>query len=529
MIKRNFLNKICVLITIVLIYSCSDPIKYKQDWNFYFFHITDEVKKNSRAYETLEYATKNIGHRLTGSENGRKAEEYAHKLFEKYGYDSVYYQEFEMTAWTRDNVSLEVYESITNIEQGITNIEQGITNKEVRNKKQETRNKKPHSKSNTQHSLKTVSLAHAPEFSDITDTIIDTENGLTDDFEKYREIAKNNIVLINIGIHPQDTTLENLHRSEKTALAIEFGATGIIFINTVEGEILLTGTASVTGELISIPAVCISLEDGLALRKKLSVGNTILAHIRMKNTSKRTKARNIIATFVGKDLPNERIIIGGHLDSWDLATGATDNGLGSFSILEIARIFRAIELKPRRTIQFILFMGEEQGLHGSKAFVKQAIEQYNIDEIRYMLNLDMAGNTIGFDAGGRDEMEPFIKGINKMIHRSDTAFKGKYSNGVGLHSDHQPFMMEGIPTLGNIGNLDPYIFRFYHSNKDDFNLINREHMNNCCRFTAMMLFALADCDEIAAKRQTQTEVRDMLIKANLKEKLILGKEWRWEH
>ena len=79
----------------------------------------------------------------------------------------------------------------------------------------------------------------------------------------------------------------------------------------------------------------------------------------MTNVSKKIKARNVIATLPGKS--DDRIVIGGHLDSWDLATGAADNGLGSFTIIDIARIFKVLKIKPKRTIDFVLFMGEEQG------------------------------------------------------------------------------------------------------------------------------------------------------------------------
>ena len=104
------------------------------------------------------------------------------------------------------------------------------------------------------------------------------------------------------------------------------GAKGIIIINTAAGGILLTGTASVTGKLIPIPAVCIGKEDGMVLRDRCNEGK-LYSHIAMTNFSGMIKARNVIATIKGKTIPNEKVIVGGHLDSWDLATGAIDNGI----------------------------------------------------------------------------------------------------------------------------------------------------------------------------------------------------------
>src|SRR5690606_28578857 len=89
--------------------------------------------------------------------------------------------------------------------------------------------------------------------------------------------------------------------------------------------------------------------------------------IEMSNQSRKVQARNIIATMKGKS--KETIVIGGHLDSWDLAQGAIDNGIGSFAVIDIARTFQKLNFKPEKTIEFVLFMGEEQGLLGSRHYV----------------------------------------------------------------------------------------------------------------------------------------------------------------
>src|SRR5262249_55573141 len=79
---------------------------------------------------------------------------------------------------------------------------------------------------------------------------------------------------------------------------------------------------------------------------------------------------NTVGEIIGKEKPNEYVVLGAHLDSWDLGSGTTDNGTGSSIVLEAARILAKCGVQPRRTIRFVLFSGEEQGLHGSKAYVK---------------------------------------------------------------------------------------------------------------------------------------------------------------
>src|SRR6476660_9083041 len=79
---------------------------------------------------------------------------------------------------------------------------------------------------------------------------------------------------------------------------------------------------------------------------------------------------NTVAEIRGSEKPDEVVIVGGHLDSWDLGTGATDNGTGSTAVIEAARALQKLNLQPKRTIRFVLFTGEEQGLNGSRAYVK---------------------------------------------------------------------------------------------------------------------------------------------------------------
>jgi carboxypeptidase Q len=460
-----------------------------------FHRINEEVLANSRAYETLGEACKTIGHRLTGSTNGKRAEEYAYNLLKSYGMKDVKYQPFQTEAWSRDTVTLAIA---------------------------------PHKSDNFQD-VEVVSLALTPVESKISSEMIDVGNGLEPDFQAVKDKLKGKIALVNIGLLPPIKGTRNLHRSEKTALAIENGAIGVIFVNTVKGNVLLTGTASVTGSLIAIPAVCVSLESGMQIRAWLSDEPSLLAMIDMKNNSRMIKSRNVVATIKGdnKKFRNEKIIIGGHLDSWDLAQGAMDNGIGSFSILDIARTFQALKLKPKRTIEFVMFMGEEEGLLGSKAMIERSKKNNSLDNVVFMMNLDMANNVNGFNAAGRTEMVELFTKMGETIKKVEPSFKNNVINQAGLHSDHQSFMLEGIPTASPIGGIAPEALGCYHANCDKFELVKKDEMQNTVRYTAMMLYALANTEQIPAKKMDFYSTRDFFIKQNLRKELELGREWRW--
>ena len=153
--------------------------------------INQEVEVNSEAYTQLKKATETIGHRATGTENGKKAEEYGASLLRSYGYD-VSFQEFTFNGWNRKSLDLKV-------------------------------NNQP---------IKAVALAHSPANVKLSGELIDLGNGLEDDYKRLGDKVKGKIVFAALGL--LDGTAketENLHRSEKTALAEKYGAKGIILFN----------------------------------------------------------------------------------------------------------------------------------------------------------------------------------------------------------------------------------------------------------------------------------------------------------
>lgn len=457
-----------------------------------FSKINADVQQNSKAYQTLKHETETIGHRLTGSANGAKAEQYAYDLLKSYGCE-VKFQPFEVESWARKTVDVEIGTD-----------------------------------QNSLTKIKAVTLAHSPVSANITGDIVDAGNGLEVDYQANPAKFKGKIALIYLGVLPGSAVgTKSLHRSEKTAIATKYGAIGVIIINTVKNGVLLTGTASVTGKLIPIPAVCIGLEDGMALKEKLK-SQVQMAHIAMTNFSGLIKARNVVATFKGTELPKDKIVVGGHLDSWDLSTGAIDNGIGSFAVMDMARTFKKLNLKTKRTVEFVLFMGEEQGLLGSKAYINQAKKDKNLDQVKFMLNYDMTNDPKGFSTS-RAEMKELFTAWGADIVKIDTGFKNLFNAGAGLHSDHQPFMLEGIPTGGGAGGKLPNNSGpFYHSDGDSFKLVDEQGLKNTVRYSAMLTYALANTPKIPVGVQNEEELKIFLESQNLKEPLTIAGEWRWK-
>ena len=448
--------------------------------------INKEVQQNSEAYQQLKKATETIGHRATGTENGRIAEEYAANLLRSYGYD-VSFQEFTFSGWNRRSLDLKI-------------------------------NNQP---------IKAVALAHSPANVSLSGELIDLGNGLEEDYKKIGDKVKGKIVFAALGLldgTPKE--IENLHRSEKTALAEKYGAKGIILFNRPAGGILLTGTASVTGEIIKIPAINISLEDGLKIKENLSKGKEI-AKIEMKNDVGQMKGRNIIAKKIGSKFPNEKIVLGGHLDSWDLATGSIDNGVGSFSVMDIARTYKKLNLQNDRTIEFVLFMGEEVGLIGSKYYVNQALKDGSINQIKAMSNMDMTTNPKSYYSTMESNL-PILTDYANDVQKVIPDFKLKTFASVDLHSDHQPFMLQGVPIIGlSDSQFTKGALNCYHANCDTFDYVEEVGLKNNVILETYLLYRLSNLKEIPSKRWNEQEIKEALIKGNLETPLRISGDWRW--
>jgi carboxypeptidase Q len=453
-----------------------------------------EARAGAMGYPWLEWSTTHIGHRLTGSAGGKRAEQVTDSLFRTIPADTVYRHPFAAQAWSRGSVSLSLGS-------------QGRFRQ-----------------------VDAVSLANTPLAVNITGTVVDAGNGLPADLDRIGARLKGAVALVNIGLQDAPEGTRNLHRSEKTALAIERGVTGIIFVNQATGHVLLTGTASIDGSLITVPAVCISAEEGAALRGTLGSGDAVSVRLAMENRSTMVEAANVVAEIRGSRWPEEVVLIGGHLDSWDLATGATDNGLGAFSIIDIARALVHSGYKPQRTLRFVLFMGEEQGLLGSRALVAHYRDTGELERIRCMINLDMSGNPRGFGVAAPKEWSTLLATINEHIRSTlsahGTSFTGQVSEEIWLHSDHQPFLLAGVPVLYPLSELEKHVYGCYHSSCDDIHLVDPQAMVNNVRTVGLLAMALGEMPALPAGC-TPEELRQRLVDAGLEEPLRIGGDWPW--
>ena len=196
---------------LVLLAACEPTTENETD---IFSAINQEVLSNSQAYTALQEATSTIGHRLSGSENGTRAESFAYEFFQDGGFDDVSYQEFEFEGWQRESINL----SIESYNQADT--------------------------------LEAVSLAYSALDVDLSALVADGGSGLAHNFPEGSDSFRDKIALIYLGILEDEPDGSiNLHRTRKVENAYNAGAKGVIFYNRVPKGVLMTGTASFTGEV----------------------------------------------------------------------------------------------------------------------------------------------------------------------------------------------------------------------------------------------------------------------------------------
>jgi hypothetical protein len=203
------------------------------------------------------------------------------------------------------------------------------------------------------------------------------------------------------------------------------------------------------------------------------------------------KAYNTVGEIRGREKPDEFVVVGAHLDSWDLGQGTTDNGTGSSVVLETARILARCGIAPRRTIRFVLFTGEEQGLHGSRAFVKQ----HKDEMVRTSLCVAHdtgTGRVIGLGTGGRPAVKEVLeKELAGLKELGVTDYTARSLGG----SDHQSFAAVGVPGL--LLRQEPAEYRFtHHSDADTLDRARPADLIQGTQVLAIVAMRVANMDAL---------------------------------
>jgi hypothetical protein len=310
--------------------------------------IADEILVNGKAYENLRTLTKQVGPRLTASPGWYKAESWGVKTLKDAGADNVYLQQCMVPHWVRGG------RDEARFYQGNNNRGQTLDVLALGN-----------------------SQGTGPK--GVTAPVILINS--FDELESRKEEVKGKIVFYNYKFNPrfvktfQSYGDANRYRGQGPSRAARYGAVGALVRSMTHAadNNPHTGGTNYNDSFPKIPALAVGIQDADKLAESIRQNPNVRLYLKSNATMlPDTVGHNVIGELRGTEFPDEIITIGGHLDSWDPAEGAHDDGAGCVHSIEVLRALKAIGYKPKRTIRVVLFANEENGLRGGNKYAEEA-------------------------------------------------------------------------------------------------------------------------------------------------------------
>jgi hypothetical protein len=375
--------------------------------------------------------------------------------------------------------------------------------------------------------LRVVSFANAPSTREkIKAPLVDAGSGKRADFERLGRRARGAIALVRTKpmLSFEDLFAEYLAGPEMVEAADASGVAAILFMSTRPRDLLYRHTATFDGTLISIPIGMVAREQGLRLGRLLDKGEQLVLSLEIENrTGGPWQPQNVVAEIRGRELPDEVVLLGAHLDSWDLGTGALDNGVNCALVVEIARAIAA-GTRPKRTVRFVLFTGEENGLLGSRGYV--AAHRAEMDRYDAVMIHDIGdGKILGYFTDGRPDLHPALSRVLAPV-------KGWGAAGLNdeaiLGTDNFDFLLEGVPNL--IANQETARYLpDYHAESDTLDKVDMKQARRNAAIAAVAVSGIANAPARIGKRQSRTEIEQVLAKSGIADQMKTYGLWAdWE-
>jgi hypothetical protein len=441
------MKKILTLLLLAPLFGMSQQTPTNASDAAYIKKLSDEILTNGKAYDLLYELTKKVGGRIAGSPAMYKAEAWGEKTLQQLGVPVVIKQECMVPRWVRGSGD---FASITSID----------GKKQIR-------------------SLDVLALGNSlGDGKNIEASLLAVQDFA--DLEKHKDEVKGKIVYFNNSF---DATIvktfeaygkAGIYRRSGPSQAAKYGAVGCIIrsLTSSTANDPHTGGMSYNDSFPKIPAQAVGPRDADYLwslaKKSNSVKLSMATHGKFLPD---TTGHNIIAEIKGSVFPDEIITVGGHLDSWDVNEGAHDDGAGVVHTIEVMRAMLAVGYKPQRTIRFVLFANEENGLKGGMAYAAAAKEK-NEKHI-FALESDEGGFTPrGFSFTASPEKVAAAKRWLPLLKPYGT----DSMDDIGGGSDISPLNRQlQVPLCGFMPDPQRY-FDLHHARTDVFENVNKREL-----------------------------------------------------
>ena len=466
--------------------------------------LIEEALKPSPIEQNLRHLTDEIGGRVPGTAALERAVGWGVASFEAAGADKVHTEEFTLPAsWAEGATEVRISSIGTATDANVSSLPA------------------------VEFKVRAVSVAWAPALTAKHVPVVDGGGGTVADLQKAGDLS-GKLVLVHSDVLKTWADLFNEYMKAPLVIeeAVKGKARAVAFIATREHDVLYRHTNSTTGEIDRIPMLMVAREDGERVARLLASGHPVWADLSIPNKiGGPVKAWNVVAEIRGNQKPEEFVVLGAHLDSWDLGTGALDNGCNAALVVDALRTIKAAGLKPRRSIRFILFTGEEQGMVGSRAYT--TAHRSELDQAAGMAVIDMGvGRIASFSVGGRKDVVAAMAAITAPLERFGA--NSLTTEEVQWGTDNFDFLLEGVPTLLANQEEGNYLVN-YHASSDTFDKVDMPELKKHVAAMTVVTYGMANAAERIGPRLTRAQIEKQLLDAHVDDQLKpLGIWADWE-
>jgi carboxypeptidase Q len=310
-----------------------------------------------------------------------------------------------------------------------------------------------------------------------------------DDLRARAPEARGKIVLFDVPFTTYRETVR--YRVEGASAAARAGAVASLVRSIAPFSIRSphTGVMRYDSTVARIPAAALSTEDAEMLHRFQDRGQPVVLALTMgARTLPDAPSRNVVAEVVGRERPDEVVLLGGHIDSWDVGQGAMDDGGGSVAAWEAVRLIHRLGLRPRRTVRVVLWTNEENGLRGAKAYR----DAHAAELARHVLAMESDNGTFspnGFRFSGSDAALALTREVGALLQPIGADQVTRESESP--EADIEPLVERGVPGLGLDVDRSRY-FWFHHSEGDTLDKVDPAELGRCVAALAVMAYVIAD-------------------------------------
>jgi carboxypeptidase Q len=347
----------------------------------------------------------------------------------------------------------------------------------------------------------------------ITASVVDAGLGDAAGFAGAGSAAQGAIVLVHSHLL---STWDDLMREYNIApgvidRAIHAGAAAIFWMSTRPNLLLYRHNVSIDGTLERLPQAVLAREDAERIVRLLAAGKNVRVHFEMPNrVTGPVQSENVVAEIRGREKPDEFVLLGAHLDSWELGTGALDNGCNAALVIDAARAIHSTGSLPRRSIRFVLFTGEEQGLLGSWAYARDHRADLNRMDAAIIYDSGI-GRVTGYSVGGRKDI---VDRVREVLEPAKPLGVAEFTTDADSGTDNFDFLLEGVPTL--VANQEPANYMLnYHAASDTLDKVDLGQLKKHVAIAAITAYAIADSAGRIGKRQSRVEIETLLRETGL--------------